>query len=186
MPRGRQTPVSTLRFRNQITSAAFIIRFSPFSLARPSSFSSHSCHPISSLWLVQFPLRRWGCAGNPPSAGLSRGGGGGAAGSNSRPQPGAKTFGGLEGGGGGGVSGSAAGVPGGGGGQWVPQHTLPQNDPHDALIIWNIHNWGKKSFQKKFAHLLRLPSAKVQPGGQVRGANLFLCFSPILEFSINF
>ena len=19
---------------------------------------------------------------------------------------------------------------------------IPQNDPHDALIIWNIHNWG--------------------------------------------
>ena len=36
---------------------------------------------------------------------------------------------------------SATRVPrggGGGGDQWVPQHTLPQNDPHDALIISNI------------------------------------------------
>ena len=23
---------------------------------------------------------------------------------------------------------------------------LPQNDPHDALIILNIHNWGKNFF----------------------------------------
>ena len=78
----------------------------------------------------------------------------GAACSNSRPQPGAKTFGGLEGGGGGGGVGGSAGQPPGSveGGQWVPQHTLPQHDPHDALIIWNIHKWDKKNFQKKIAH----------------------------------
>ena len=36
---------------------------------------------------------------------------------------------------------SAAGSRGGGG---VGTPTcVPQNDPHDALIIWNIHNWGK-------------------------------------------
>ena len=29
---------------------------------------------------------------------------------------------------------------------------IPQNEPHDALIILNIHNWSKKKFQKKFAH----------------------------------
>ena len=48
----------------------------------------------------------------------------GAACSNSRPQPGAKTFGGLEGVGEGWVGGSA-GQPQGSleGGQWVPQHT---------------------------------------------------------------
>ena len=32
---------------------------------------------------------------------------------------------------------------------------IPQNDPHDALIIWNIHKWGKNCFQKK----ILLPSA---------------------------
>ena len=26
---------------------------------------------------------------------------------------------------------------------------IPQNDPHDALIILNIHKWGTKDFQKK-------------------------------------
>ena len=47
---------------------------------------------------------------------------GGAASSNSRPQPGAKTFGGLEGGGG--VGGPAGQPPGClERGQWVPQHT---------------------------------------------------------------
>ena len=30
---------------------------------------------------------------------------------------------------------------------------MPQNDPHDALIILNIHNWGK-IFSKKIAHQL--------------------------------
>ena len=25
---------------------------------------------------------------------------------------------------------------------------IPQNDPHDTLIILNIHNWGKKFFKK--------------------------------------
>ena len=77
----------------------------------------------------------------------------GAACSNPRPQPGAKTFGGLEGGGGGRwVGQSAAGVPGGGGGSVGTPTYIPQNDPHDALIILNIHKWGKKNFQKKFAH----------------------------------
>ena len=65
------------------------------------------------------------------------------------------------------------------------QHTLPQNDPHDALIILKIHKWGRKFFQKKFAHWLRLLSAKVRPGGQLRGL-YFLCFSNIFEFSTKF
>ena len=26
---------------------------------------------------------------------------------------------------------------------------IPQNDPHDALIIWIIHKWGKRIFLKK-------------------------------------
>ena len=49
------------------------------------------------------------------------------------------------------VGGSGSQPPGstGGGGRWVPQHT-PQKDPHDTLILLNIHNWGKRNFQKKF------------------------------------
>ena len=54
---------------------------------------------------------------------------------------------------------------------------MPQNDSHDALIFLNIHNWGEKSFQKKFAHQLRLPSAKVRPGGQVRGQIVVVFFT---------
>ena len=46
---------------------------------------------------------------------------------------------------------------------------ITQNDPHDALMTWNIHNWGRKIFQKKIALQLRLPSAKVRPRGQVEG-----------------
>ena len=80
----------------------------------------------------------------------------GAACSNSRTQPGAKTFGGLEMGrrGGRGVGRSAAKVPKGGS-VGTPTN-IPQNDPHDALIIWNMHNWGKRIFEKKVAHYLRL------------------------------
>ena len=45
------------------------------------------------------------------------------------------------GGGGGGGGGAAAGSPRGGGGGSVGTLTyIPQNDPHDALIILNIHN----------------------------------------------
>ena len=67
---------------------------------------------------------------------------------------------------------SAAGLPGGAGG--TPTY-IPQNDPHDTLIILNIHNWGKK-FSKKFAHQLRLPSAKVRPRGRVGVKILFVFF----------
>ena len=61
----------------------------------------------------------------------------------------------------------------------TPTH-IPQNDPHDALIILNIHNWGKK-FSKKFAHQLGLPSAKVRRGGQIRVKILFCVFHPFLN-----
>ena len=73
-----------------------------------------------------------------------------------------------------------AGLPEGGGGS--PTY-IPQNDPHDALIILHVHNGGGKFFSKIFAHQLRLPSAKVRPGGRVRVKILFLCFSSIFEFS---
>ena len=38
---------------------------------------------------------------------------------------------------------SAAGLPGGGGSVGTPTY-IPQNDPHDTLIILNIQNWCKK------------------------------------------
>ena len=45
---------------------------------------------------------------------------------------------------------SAPGSRGGGGGGAVGTPTYaPQNDPHDTLIILNIHNWGKQFFSKK-------------------------------------
>ena len=37
---------------------------------------------------------------------------------------------------------------GGGGGSVGTPTYIPQNDPHDALIILNIHNWGENFFQK--------------------------------------
>ena len=51
---------------------------------------------------------------------------------------------------------SAAGLPGGGGGSVGTPTYIPQNDPHDTLIILNIHNWCKKN-SKKIAHEIRLP-----------------------------
>ena len=70
----------------------------------------------------------------------------GAAYSNSRPQPGVKTFWGVEGGGVRWVGRSAAGVPRGGL-VGTPTYT-PQNDPHDSLMVLNIHKRGKKIFRK--------------------------------------
>ena len=64
---------------------------------------------------------------------------------------------------------SATGVPAWGGGGGVGGCPNIHNDPCDVLIILNIHKWGKKNFQKKFAHQLKLPSANVRPGGQARG-----------------
>ena len=61
---------------------------------------------------------------------------------------------------------------------------IPQNG--DALIIWNIHNWGKKIFGKIFP----ISSGSHQPRSdpEVRsGVNFFGgCFSPICEFSTKF
>ena len=48
---------------------------------------------------------------------------------------------------------------------------IPQNDPHDALIILNIHKLGQKKFEKN------CPSAKVRPG--------FLCSFPLLNSQKN-
>ena len=59
---------------------------------------------------------------------------------------------------------------GGGGDRWVPQHThTPMTDHHLEHTQVGV----KKMFRKKFAHQLRLPSAKVRPGGQVGGSFAF-------------
>ena len=91
---------------------------------------------------------------------------------------------GVVGGGGGGfvdpkpggqrVGRSAAGLPRGAS-VGTPTYK-PPHDPHDALIILNI-----QFFKKKFAHQLRLPSAKVRPRGRV-GVKIFFCvFHPFLS-----
>ena len=56
-----------------------------------------------------------------------------------------------------------------------------QNDPHDELIISNIQKWGKKKFQKKFAHWLKHLSAKVRPKGQIGGQKFFYAFQTFLK-----
>ena len=72
---------------------------------------------------------------------------------------------------------SAGGLPRGGGRSVGTPTYIPQNDPHDAVI----HKWGRNFFQKKFAHQLRLPSAKVRPGGRVGVKILFCVFHPFLN-----
>ena len=42
----------------------------------------------------------------------------------------------------GGVSGSGSQPPGTPRDMGTPQHTYLKKDPHDTLIILNIHNWG--------------------------------------------
>ena len=59
------------------------------------------------------------------------------------------------GGGGGGLGGSAHQPPGSVG---TPTY-IPQNDPHDALIILNIHKWCKNCFRKN----LPISSGSHQP-----------------------
>ena len=44
--------------------------------------------------------------------------------------------------------GQPPGSPGGGGGV-SGDPNIPQSDPHDALIVLNVHKWGKNCFQKK-------------------------------------
>ena len=51
-------------------------------------------------------------------------------------------LGGRKGGGRGGLGGSAGQAPGSPWGSVGTQMYIPQNGPHDAPIIWNVHNWG--------------------------------------------
>ena len=73
---------------------------------------------------------------------------------------------------------SAAGVPREEEGSVGTPKYISQNDPHDVLVILNIHKWGNKNLLNKFAHQLRLPSAKVRPRGWVEGHKFFYVFHP--------
>ena len=55
---------------------------------------------------------------------------------------------------------------------------MPQNDPHDVLIILTIHKWGKNLFKKI---CFKLPSAMVRPGGRVRLKMFFYVFHRFLN-----
>ena len=62
---------------------------------------------------------------------------------------------------------------------------IPQNDPHDALIILNVHKWGKNFF-KKICLSTQAPISQGPTQRSGRGQNPFLCFSAIFEFSTKF
>ena len=97
-------------------------------------------------------VTHWGCRGGDP-----------------RPPPpdGPKPWGRL-------VGPSATGLPGGGGGAWVPQHTY-------VKMIPMTRTSGEKNFQNFFACQLRLPSAKGRPRGWVGVRVLFRAFQPFLK-----
>ena len=53
----------------------------------------------------------------------------------------------------------------------------PQNDPHDALIILNIHKWGKNVFKKNVPISSGFHQPRIQRSGQ--GQNVFVFFYPL-------
>ena len=74
----------------------------------------------------------------------------------------------------GGSGGQPPGSPGGGGGSVGTLTYIPQNDPHDTLIILNMHKWGKKNFKKK----LPINSGSHQPRSNPEaGSAFFVLFS---------
>ena len=58
---------------------------------------------------------------------------------------------------------------------------IPQNDPHNALIIWNIHKWSE-IFLKKNCRSTQAPMSQGSTRRSGRKSKCFLCFSCILEF----
>ena len=52
---------------------------------------------------------------------------------------------------------------------------IPQYDTHDALIILNIHRWGK-IFSKKIAQQLRLPISQGPARRSGQGSKCFFVF----------
>ena len=73
-----------------------------------------------------------------------------------------------------------------GGGVGGYPNNIPQNDPDEALIILNLHNWGKNIFFKKNCPLIRAPISQGLAQRTGRGQNPFLCFSSIFDFSAKF
>ena len=65
------------------------------------------------------------------------------------------------------------------------QTYIPQNDPHDTLIILNMHRWGK-NFSKKNCPSTQAPISQGLTWRSGWGENPFLCFSSIFEFSTKF
>ena len=74
--------------------------------------------------------------------------------------------------------------PGGGGGVVGAPIYIPQNDPHDALIICT-YTIGVKLFSRKIC-----PSAQASISQRLTWRSgwwsIFLCFSPIFEVSTKF
>ena len=62
---------------------------------------------------------------------------------------------------------------------------VPQNDPHDTLIILNMHKWVKVVF-KKICPSTQAPISQGPTRRLGRGQNPFLCFSSIFDFSTKF
>ena len=62
----------------------------------------------------------------------------------------------------------------------------PQNDAHDALIILNIHKWGKNVFQKNLPTTSNSHLSRSDPEVRSESKIVFLCFSSIFEFSTKF
>ena len=70
---------------------------------------------------------------------------------------------------------SAAGLPGGG---LVGTPTyIPQNDPHDTLIILNMHKWGKIFFQKNLPITSGSRQPRSDPDAGSGSKSLFVLFS---------
>ena len=61
----------------------------------------------------------------------------------------------------------------------TPTYT-PQNDPHDTLIILNMHKWGKKFF-KKICPSTRAPINQGPTRRPGRGQKFFCAFQPFLN-----
>ena len=75
---------------------------------------------------------------------------------------------------------SAAGVHGGERGGGGNPTYITQNNPHDTLIVFNVHNWGKKCFRKN----LLFSSGCYQPRSdpEVRSGSMCCCaFHPFLN-----
>ena len=62
---------------------------------------------------------------------------------------------------------------------------LPQNDPHDMLIILNIHKWGK-FFSENSCPLAQAPISQGKTRRSGQRSKKFLHFSNIFEFSTKF